>query len=140
MRAFLIISNEALIHSFIFLLHALDPKHAIFQSKRLSILEPRDGLDRVALDGASEGRRSSEVDGLRARFDLRVQRCSDSQNSLYAFAADGIVDDAKIFTGILDSCFTDDQSAANLTYALIQLDRLTSRRTLDEFVPSETRR
>lgn len=139
MRAFLIISNEALIHSLVLLLHTLNPQHALFQSKGLSILEPGDSFDGIAVDGASEGRWSSKINGLRTRFDLRGQRCRDGQNGLHTLAADGIVDDAKIFTGIFDSGLTDDQSAANLTYALIQLDRLTSRRALNEFVPSETK-
>lgn len=139
MRAFLVISNEALIHPLVFLLHALDPQHAVLQSEGLAVLEPRDSLDRVALNGAGEGRGSTEVDGLGAGLDFRGQRRRDSQNSLHALAADGIVDDAEIFAGILDSRLTDDQGAANLAYAVIELDRLAPGRAFDVLVPSEKR-
>jgi len=139
LRAFLIISDKALVHSLILFLHTLDSQYAIFQSKGLSILEPGDGLDRIALDGASEGRWSSKINSLRTRLDLRSQRCRNSQNGLHTLTADGIVDDAKVFTGIFNSGLTDDQSATDLTYALIQLNRLTPRCALDELVPSETK-
>ena len=139
LRALLIVSNEALVHPLVLLLHALDPQHSLLQSKRFPILEPRDGLDRIPSHVASEGSRSAEVDGLRARLDLRTQRRRHRQHRLHALPAHRVVHDAKILSRILDTRLPDDQCSANLADALVQLDRLAAGRALDELVPSETR-
>ena len=126
LSAFLVVSNEALVHPLVLLFHALDPQYRLLQSKWFAILQPGDSLDRVSSDVAGERGRSSKVDGLRVGFDLGGQRGGHGEDGLHALATDRVVHDAQILARILDASLADDQCTAHLTYALVQLNWLTT--------------
>ena len=95
-------------------------------TQRLAVLQPRDRLDRITLYVAGERSGPAEVDGLTARFDLSGQGRRDRQHGLDALATDAVVDDAEVLARVLDLGLEDDQRAAYLPHALVQLDGLTA--------------
>lgn len=133
----MVVTYEALVHALVVLLDALDSEHGFLVSQGLSILKPGDGLDGVALDVAGEGGWPTEVDGLTPGLDLSGQRRGYGQDGLDALASNRVVHYAKVLARVFHLGLEDYKGTADLANAVVQLNRLTTRRSLDEFVPSE---
>lgn len=119
MGAFLVVSNEALVHSFVVLLDALDPENGFFVAQGLAVLQPGDGLDGVALGVAGKGGWPTEVNGLTPGFNLGRERRRDCQDCLDALTANRVVDDAEVLARVLDLGLENNQGAADLANPVV---------------------
>jgi len=72
-RKYLIISDEALIHSSVFFLHRIDSQHRIIVTQINAILEPGNALDRVTFVVAFESGKAAIVYDLLLWLDFNRQ-------------------------------------------------------------------